>query len=402
MNVINVDVIIVGGGVAGLSLACLLAKHTDYQIAVVEKSDLSFPQSASGSTQRVSAINHLSMDVWQHLGLPCLQSLGMAYSHMRVWDHFGGELDFDIKEMDESCLGWIIENQAIQQGLYEEARQDEAIQWFCSQSPQRIDQADGVVLVLSDDQSLHSQLLVAADGANSWVRDQVGIDVKTADYGHHAIVATVTSEQSHQQTAWQRFLPSGPLAFLPLKDEKQCSIVWSTGPDEAKRLMALSETDFCHELSKAFQITLGKVKKASKRISFPLMMRHAERYLMERCVLVGDAAHTVHPLAGQGLNMAMQDVLLLADKIITNKNSDELVTRQALRQYERARKADNWQMLVGLRMVQKIFATNAPFIQSVVNAGISLIQKTTPVKKLFYDVAAGKKVIAPSWLRVKT
>jgi 2-polyprenylphenol 6-hydroxylase len=399
MSVINVDITIVGGGIAGLSLACLLAKHTGYQIAIVEKGDLSFSEAVAGSTQRVSAINHLSMNIWQHLGLSSLQFLGAAYSHMRVWDHFGGELDFDIKEMDESCLGWIVENNNIQQALYSQAKQHKAIQWFCSQSPQRIEQDDGVTLVLSDEQSLQSQLLVAADGANSWVREQLGIDVKTADYGHHAIVATVTTEQSHQQTAWQRFLSTGPLAFLPLKDDKQCSIVWSTDPDEAKRLVALSEIDFCRELSKAFQSTLGKVIKVSKRMAFPLTMRHAQDYVVDRCVLVGDAAHTVHPLAGQGLNMAMQDVLLLADKIISGQ---ELIKAQALRQYERARKADNWQMLTGLRLVQKVFATNAPLIQGVVNIGISLIQKTPLLKKIFYDVAAGKKTNLPSWLSVKT
>ena len=218
-------------------------------------------------------------------------------------------------------------------------------------------------------------------------------------YEHTAIISHVTTENEHHQTARQTFTSEGPLAFLPLLDPHQSSIVWSVPVDRAHALMALSEEEFLAELEFASEAVLGKITKTSERFAFPLAMRHAKHYVKDRLIICADAAHTVHPMAGQGLNLAMQDVLALANVFIAVQ-LDANLTKQ-LRQFERARKAENWQMILVLEAIKRLYQIKTPLLQGFIQTGVKWIDKTNPLKNLLLKVASGDRSRLPAWLTEK-
>ncbi|MFW5425956.1 MAG: UbiH/UbiF/VisC/COQ6 family ubiquinone biosynthesis hydroxylase, partial [Methylophagaceae bacterium] len=309
------DVIIVGGGMVGATLAVALAEQSSLNIAIVEAFE---PQPITESDKadlRVSALTRASeilfknLGIWQHL----IPSRISQFTDMEVWETQSSTLHFDSADIGEPLLGYIVENRHIQQACLARCKQLHNITLLCPAKPKAFSEQG---LVLEDGQILTAELVVGADGARSLLREWADIDTHGWDYQQTAVVCTVTTKQSHQNTAWQRFLSEGPLAFLPLADPYQCSIVWSNSTEEAKLLCELEDEHFNTAISKAFGNKLGEIIEISARASFPLKLRHADHYVEIGFALVGDAAHTIHPLAGQGVNIGLLDAATLAEIVI--------------------------------------------------------------------------------------
>lgn len=382
------DLIIVGAGLAGLTLACLLEKQTSYRIIIVER-ELAI-------RQRVSAVNSLSVAVWRHLNIWNTEVLQASpYQHMCVWDHCGGEMTFDASYISDEPLGYIVQDQVLHHALLNKIKNSTQVRLLTDESCLEILQYDDQVCLQTQNSTIYAKYMIGCDGAQSWVREHMKFAMKSWSYDHIAITAQVTVEKSHRQTAWQKFTTEGPLAFLPLLDSHQSSIVWSVAPERAEALLALTEDEFARELQFSFESQLGKIQSVGPRSSFPLMMRHSKGYLENRVILCGDAAHTIHPLAGQGLNLAMQDVAGLVGAFIKIQQGDNAV--RALRHYERERKAENWQMILVLEFIKRAYQIKHPAIQMMVKTGTAILNKINPIKSLILQFASGKKVY-PAWL----
>lgn len=392
------DIIIIGAGVAGLTLALLLAKHTAYRIIVVERGDL--PPLLEAAQARVSAVNPLSVRLWQHVDVwQEITAQASPYRHMRVWDHCGGALSFDAAPEVNAALGYIMQNKALQQALLIKAQASSQIRLLTQACVELSQHDEGVRLVLQE-ATLHAQYLIGSDGAESWVRQQADIDITTWPYKNTAIVANVVTELAHHQTAWQKFTTEGPLAFLPRLDRNEFSIVWSVPPPRAQELLSLSDAEFLQELIFTAEARLGQFQQVSARFSFPLNMRHVKQYVKHRLILCADAAHTVHPMAGQGLNLGMQDVLSLSDAFISATGRTAI--SRHLRHYERARKTENWQMIVTLEAIKRLYQLQLPLAQGLIQCGVECIDRANLLKKFLLKVAGGDYVPLPLWLNDKS
>jgi 2-octaprenylphenol hydroxylase len=253
--------------------------------------------------------------------------------------------------------------------------------------------ADYHEIVTADGHHLRAKLVIGADGGQSWVRQAAELAVKQSDYAHTAIVTTVTTALPHQRTAWQRFLPTGPLAFLPLADAHQCSIVWSTSPAEAERLQALDHAHFQAALQAAFGDKLGAVTAIAPRHLFPLERRHVTQYVKPGLALVGDAAHTLHPLAGQGVNLGLLDVVALVDGIMTALATQrDFASLPMLRRYERGRKADNAMMQGAVGALKSLFASDNICVAALRRTGMRMTNRLPILKTFIANYATNERV----------
>jgi 2-octaprenylphenol hydroxylase len=395
------DVLIVGGGMVGASLACALEK-SQYRIGLLE---LNFPQALQNDVpvevndfdRRVSAITAASQQFLANIGVwDCLPKNSLSgYQHMKVWDGEGtGEIEFHADEIGEPCLGHIVENRVTINGLFtrlKTCRQVELLQGQLSM----IDEANdnGVqVVTLEDGQKIQARLIVGADGALSKVRQITGIPLAEWDYNHTAIVATVKTEKSHQHTAWQNFLSTGPLAFLPLAsaEDNISSIVWSVESSRAEELLSLDTESFNHALTMAIEGRLGAVLEVSDKFSFPLRQRHAKSYVLDGCVLIGDAAHTIHPLAGQGVNLGFMDAAVLAEELIgASEIRMSPVDDALLARFQRRRKLDNMTMTASMEAFKRLFEADPLPIRWARNLGMKLLNKTPAIKNHIVMQAMG-------------
>jgi 2-octaprenylphenol hydroxylase len=384
------DIIIVGGGMVGLTLACMLAEQTTLSIAVLEEK-ISAP-----APHRVSAISFASQKIFSSINVwEAIQHQGASpFRKMMVWDAAGkGEIHFDSSDVAQPLLGHIIENDVIQTALKNQLMQYPSVEMLVPVKPVNLIQHnDAIELVTDEGRVLKARLAIAADGANSWLRKQVGIDVERFDYQQHAIVATVQTVLPHHETARQVFLSTGPLAFLPLMEKQTSSIVWSLPNDEAARLMNVEINDFQHELTQAFDSRLGEVVSVGQRFMFPLSRQKASTYIGQRIALVGDAAHAIHPLAGQGVNMGLQDVASLMEIILKDIQSQKnIASLSSLRAYERWRKADNLMMFKGVDGIQALFASDKNLTQNIRSLGLNTVNNIQWIKNIFTRHAMGIK-----------
>lgn len=326
------DAIIVGAGIAGSALACALG-GSSLRVAIIEAAPLplEWPEqddTINGFDGRVSALTLSSQNFLRNLSVwsEIVQRRVSPYNKMQVWDGEGtGSICFLAEEINQPALGHIVENRITIAALVKQFSQYANVQSIAPAKLEQIFETEhGRELILEDGRVLQAPLIVAADGANSFVRHQAGFETREWDYHHHAIVATVQVTKPHHQTARQRFLPQGPLAFLPLNsgtgEQHLCSIVWSATPQYAKNLMELSDDEFAVALAQAFEYELGDVQKLSRRTCFPLRQRHATDYVKPGIALIADAAHTIHPLAGQGINLGLMDVKVLAEELLRGKS----------------------------------------------------------------------------------
>lgn len=386
------DLMIVGGGMVGLTLACALGQQ-GFKIAIVEAyapEDISIDKDYE---LRVSAISKSSQQVFENINAwqGMLKRRASAYQHMHVWDATGeGKIHFDAADLGVDSLGHIIENRAIQFSLLEQCLTLETVDWYCPRTITEIQYSEmQSKLVLDDGMILQAKLLVGADGANSKVRDAAGITIDKSAYEQKAVVAVVKSTHHHKDTAWQRFMPTGPLAFLPLTDGR-CSIVWSAENHKADELLALDDEAFCRELEQAFDYTLGKVESIGQRAAFPLVRRHANEYVKMGLALVGDAAHTIHPLAGQGVNLGILDAASLAEVILEARaHGHNIASLTTLRKYERWRRADNSLMMYSMSGFKNLFSNEQPGLSLLRNAGLNIVNNMGFMKHKFMRHALG-------------
>jgi 2-polyprenylphenol 6-hydroxylase len=389
------DVIVVGAGMVGLSLVAALAP-LKLKIAIVDQTAPAEKSTWQGRDPRVSAIVKSSelflkkTGAWDFI----TQERFCSFYGMDVWEQDGtANIQFDAADAGEQNLGYIIENRVMQWALQQNIKQYQNVSWFCPQTIGDFKKNKLWHMTLANGLEIQGELLIGADGANSFVREKLGMEVVIKDLGHHAIVCNVQCEKPHQGIARQVFLNSGPLAFLPLEKHETknyCSIVWSLTPEKAKAMMALDEEKFNQKLTEHFEYRLGEVISSDKRFSFPLLQRHAKSYIGENIALIGDAAHTIHPLAGQGVNLGYMDAQALAEEIERAlQRKIPISSREVLRRYERKRRGENTLMMQSMRVFQNVYATNNPDLRLLRNWGLGLTNKSTFLKNFFLKQAMG-------------
>ncbi|MBZ5487388.1 UbiH/UbiF/VisC/COQ6 family ubiquinone biosynthesis hydroxylase [Halomonas aquamarina] len=397
----DLDVIVVGAGMVGTALAALLAQ-AGMQVALVEARAEPLGWHDVDDTQagaRVSALTPVSQRLLTHLGAwPAMARFRVTpYRYMQVWDGEGsGEIHFSADEAGVAVLGHIVENDVTQAALNDLVREHPKVACFFGAVPRTLQTtASGRWLTLADGQVLHAPLLVAADGARSALRDLAEIDVTSDDMRQEAVVTTVKCTQTHGGTARQAFLEGGPLAFLPLTlndDARFCSIVWSTTPEHADTLAGLTPEAFGQALGEAFGHRLGGVSVCGGIYRFPLVQRHARQYVKPHLALVGDAAHSIHPLAGQGVNLGLMDAAVLAEEVINAWSRGapwgELST---LDRYERRRRWDNTAMLGLMKGFRELFGSRMPVFTLARNLGMSGMNRLAPVKRIVMRQATGER-----------
>ncbi|MFJ4372501.1 2-octaprenyl-3-methyl-6-methoxy-1,4-benzoquinol hydroxylase [Pseudomonas japonica] len=391
------DLLIVGAGMVGSALALAL-QHSGLEILLLDGSPLSVQRfdAEAPFEPRVSALSAASQRILERLGAWQGISARRAspYSDMHVWDGSGtGQIHFSAASVHAEVLGHIVENRVIQDGLLERLH-DSDIGLLANARLERMRRSgDEWLLTLADGRNLRAPLVVAADGANSAVRRLTGCETREWDYLHHAIVTSVRCARPHQATAWQRFTDDGPLAFLPLlRDGQQdwCSIVWSTTPEQAERLMALPDEAFCAELERAFEGRLGEVLAADPRLCVPLRQRHAKRYVAEGLALIGDAAHTIHPLAGQGVNLGFLDAAVLAEVLqAACERGERLADVRVLSRFERRRMPHNLALMAAMEGFERLFQADPLPLRWLRNSGLKWVEQMPEAKALFVRQALG-------------
>ena len=396
------DIAIIGAGLAGSALAAALG-GSPWRVALIEAQPLSLQWPALGNgiddfDLRVSALTAASqhfleqLGAWRHIVAQRVSS----YRHMHVWDGDGtGAIHFDAAEVNRGELGHIVENNLLQTALLHSVNAHRNVQVFSSAPVEKFaHDSNGIDITLQDGTSLHTTLLVGADGSNSRVREWAQFSMRDWDYGHTAIVATIQTERAHAQTARQIFRREGPLAFLPLQtlsgDEHFSSIVWSTLPDEAQSLMAMNDEHFMQALGRAFEFTLGEIKGTSRRVAFPLRARHVNEYVQTNIALIGDAAHTIHPLAGQGINLGFLDAQALARELLrAQQRGLSAADSDVLGRYQRERKSDNVATLAAMEGFKRLFGAQALPVRLLRNVGLKWADRSGPLKRLMIRQAMG-------------
>ncbi|GAK85220.1 2-octaprenyl-3-methyl-6-methoxy-1,4-benzoquinol hydroxylase [Vibrio ponticus] len=390
----SVDIAIVGGGMVGLALAAAL-KDSELRIAVIE-SRVPDSELQELADVRVSALSRSSETILRNLGAwqGLVDRRASPYMAMEVWEQDSfARIEFDAKKMAQPDLGHIVENRVIQLALLEQVQQQSNVTLFMPAQCQTMAIGESEAwLTLDNGQSLTAKLVVGADGANSWVRRQQDIPLTHWDYGHSALVANVWTQEPHEKVARQIFTPQGPLAFLPMGGSQMSSIVWSTEPSRAERLVAMDKLEFNKALTAEFGARLGLCEVIGERFAFPLKMRYARDFVTERVALVGDAAHTIHPLAGQGVNLGLLDAASLAQELTTLwQAGQDIGTKRNLRGYERWRKAEAAKMIAAMQGFRDLFEGDNPAKKLIRGIGMQLAGQLPGAKDEIMKRALGLK-----------
>lgn len=386
----------------GSTLACLLATHCDtFRITVIEPDSPEAPAQDGEWSLRVSAISRASQRVLQNAGAwPAIAATRVSpYTRMQVWE--GNDPDsglvFDAEQVAEPELGYIVENRLIQSALLQRLALCSNAKVICAKVIGVDAGADEVTVSLQGQGTIAGDLLVGADGANSACRRFMGLEMRGWAYRQRAVVSTIRTQRPHCGTAFQRFLPEGPIAFLPLRDGC-CSIVWSTTEEAAQALVQLSDEAFAEAVTRASDGVLGQVTSVHGRGAFPLRAQYARRYTLARFALVGDAAHTVHPLAGQGVNLGLLDAAALGETLVqAHSGGRDVGDLPVLRKYERWRKGENLVMMAAVDGIGRLFGMQAAPLPALRKIGMGMVSRASPAAEFFIRRAMGLAGDLPRW-----
>lgn len=390
------DVIIVGGGMVGSTLAAAL-RGKGLRVALIERREGGV-RTSLGHDQRVSTIVAGSMAMLEGLGAwPHIVDKAGPITGMHIWDdqHLGG-IRFEASEVGLPALGYVVENCVLRAALHRCLEGVDDVDIHCPAEVCHIERlSDGVRVELDNGTCLHAPLIVGADGGRSWLRRVSGIPTLGRDYRQQGIVAAVRCEHHHHQQAFQRFLPTGPLAFLPLYDGA-CSIVWSAEQLQAERLMAMDDTAFCERLQTAFGPVLGKIEAIGSRAAFPLVAQHAAHVVRPRLALIGDAAHVIHPLAGLGVNLGLRDAMVLAQEIVdAHRFGEDIGDMAVLGRFARARLPDNLSVLAAMESLHQLFTRQLPGLAALRNLGMIAVANSGLFKRQLMRTAMGLAIPVP-------
>jgi 2-polyprenylphenol 6-hydroxylase len=395
-------ILVIGGGMVGACAAALAASNRDLEalrVAVLERTPPAPIPPGADVDLRVSAVSRASerilsaIGAWELIGAEHVS----AYSEMKVWDasvkpHGPGAVHFSASASSEPNLGYIVENRRIQSALYD-----------CEPFRQRVATLSGELAalefdqgeagaVLTDGRRISASLIIGSDGADSPSRKMAGVEAGGWAYPQDAFVTHVRTERSHERTAWQRFLAAGPIAFLPLVDGRS-SIVWTTKPEHAAQLVQGAAERVALEIEAAIDGVLGKVEIAGPRAAFPLRLAHARSYCRERFALIGDAAHAVHPLAGQGVNLGFLDcaalIEVLGDAVAASGRDESMAELRTLRRYERWRKSENAIALGLIDGLNRLFGASSELVGWARRLGLSTVNRSGFAKRFFMGRAMG-------------
>jgi 2-octaprenyl-3-methyl-6-methoxy-1,4-benzoquinol hydroxylase len=384
------DVVVVGGGMVGAAVACCLG-GSDLKVAVIESQVPEAFDEQQPHDLRVSALSIASKHILEAVGAwqGILDRRSCAFKRMRVWET-AGDTTFNSDDIKYPELGHIVENRITQLALLERLPSFDNIQLLMPATITKINyNGSDSELVLADGQVLNAKLLIAADGGQSRVRQAVGLGVTSWDYNQHALVIYIETAYPQQDITWQRFVSSGPQAFLPLSGNYG-SIVWYQSPDEVRRLKALSYEQLQAELVAAFPDCLGEVKQILGVASFPLKRQHAQSYIKPGVALVGDAAHMINPLAGQGVNIGLLDAAALAEVLIqAHQQGKNIADMTVLRRYETLRRNENLKMMTLMDVFYRFFSNDILPVKLLRNLGLGLAQRIVPARIKVMKAAMG-------------
>jgi 2-octaprenyl-3-methyl-6-methoxy-1,4-benzoquinol hydroxylase len=397
------DIVIVGGGMVGSALACALG-GSGLSVAVLERCLPAPFEPSQPHDLRVSALSIASERFLQNIGAwgGIIDRRSCPYRRMKVWERSAtaAATEFDAAAIGHDHLGHIVENRLVQIALLERLAAFDNIELISPAPSEQIDYAPGATLVeLEDGRQLVGRLVVAADGGDSQVRAAAGIGVTKWDYDQHALVVAATTAYGQQDITWQQFTPTGPLAFLPLTGHN-ASLVWYNTPNEVKRLLALPEDRFLEQLHATFPADLGQITEIQGRTCFPLRRQHAQRYCQDGVVLIGDAAHMIHPLAGQGVNIGLLDAAALAEVILeAHQAGNSIAGLETLQRYEHQRRRHNLLMMQIMDGFYRIFSNDIGPLKLLRNAGLSLAGHLSPARNRVMAFAMGLKGDLPQLAR---
>ena len=389
------DILIVGAGVAGLSLATALGRE-GFRVTVIDGAKRPPPPTADREIDdwdlRVSALTPASIDFLKRLGawsaIPGDRT--GCYTGMKVWDgHGSGRIGFDASEVNAAYLGHIVENRLTVQALLQCAETSPGVEvrWECAMADMTLTDS-GWEIHCEDGSTFCAPLTVGADGARSRVREWAGMPTRDWSYEQSAIVGTLTLASHHHDACWQAFLDTGPLALLPLADEDKVAIVWSLDETQHEPIAALSDEAFVSALNRALGDDGPQATAVGPRASFPLRQSHAVDYIDEGLVLVADAAHSIHPLAGQGINLGLSDVRVLAEELTAGKAKGLAVDSPVvLKRYQRQRKTENLAMMAAMEGFKRGFGSRNPLAVIARNVGLSLVDQQAWLKRWFMGQA---------------
>ena len=383
------DLVVVGGGLAGAALAVAL-RRSRLKIALIESAPPVRPADWDARIYAYSPANAAflsELGVWQHLDLGRL----CPVHQMEVFGDQGGELRFSAYDSGLAELAWIGESSLLQRELWESLKRQHNVTLFCPGRPEALEIGpEAVALKLQDGRRLQAALIVGADGRDSWVRTQAGIEARVQPYDEMGVVANFHCEHAHRQTAFQWFGANGILAWLPLPDNMM-SMVWSAETGFARELLELDEAAFCARVAAEGGHRLGKLSLRTPRAAFALRLMRVEQVVMPRVALIGDAAHAIHPLSGHGINLGFQDARALAARLESLPTWQDPGDLAVLRGYARARAEEPFLLQYATHGLNRLFNNRNPLLAAVRNAGLNLTARLPVLSNAFIRYAVNGK-----------
>ena len=386
------EVVVIGAGVAGSSLALSLAKE-GVAVCLIDKGTPEIKEDISGG--RTAALNLASQNILEKLGVKRgIQNYLTPFKNIYVWDSEGtSSLEFSSDEIGQPKLGDVVTNNAILSSIFLLLPNHKNLRFLSGDRLKTLDpQEESIKVCTEGGENISCKLVVGADGGLSSVRELSSINIRTWSYDQKALIANLKAEKSHNNTAYQVFTKNGPIALLPMQkdNEESLSLVWSADIDYAERLLDLDIPSFLNELERKTESVLGKLSMDGEMSSYPLHQLHAKDYYAQRVALIGDAAHSMHPLAGQGLNLGLGDVEELASRILrSRRHGEDVGNDKMLSDYSKARKLINLRMMGFMEVFKKGFGSTNPWVRLGRNMAFGATQKAPELRKRFIKEAAG-------------